>query len=118
MLPPIFEILTTSLTVSGLVGTRIYRHGSAPQNVLKPYITWFVINGQPEDQLSGAPCSDRDTVQIDIWSEGDAQVAQLALAVRDALDSEGVSNSLIINMREVETRLFRISFQAEFIQSR
>lgn len=118
MLPPIYAILTASSSVTDLVDTRIYRHGSAPQNVVKPYITWFVVNGQPENQISGTPCTDRDTVQIDIWSETDAGVSAIALAVRDALDVAGHANSLSINLRELDTRLYRIAFQAEIIQSR
>jgi hypothetical protein len=118
MLPPIYAILTASSSVTNLVDTRIYRHGSAPQNVVKPYITWFVVNGQPENQISGTPCTDRDTVQIDIWSETDTEISVVALAVRDALDVAGHANSLSINLRELDTRLYRIGFQAEIIQSR
>jgi len=118
MLPPIYTILTASSSVTNLVGTRIYRHGSAPQNVAKPYITWFVVNGQPENQISGTPCTDRDTVQIDIWSEADSEISTVALAVRNALDVAGHANSLSINSRELDTRLYRIGFQAEIIQSR
>lgn len=118
MLPPIYAILTASSSVTNLVDTRIYRHGSAPQNVVKPYITWFVVNGQPENQISGTPCTDRDTVQIDIWSETDTEISVVALAVRNALDVAGHANSLSINLRELDTRLYRIAFQAEIIQSR
>ncbi|ARP88621.1 hypothetical protein CAL13_08860 [Bordetella genomosp. 9] len=120
MLPPVFRLLAVP-TVSAIVGAdpvRIYRHGSAPQDVQKPYITWFSVDAQPYDQLSGPPCGDFDTVQIDCWSMDDEQVEALATAVRDALDAGGIANRLVIDQRETDTKLFRIAIQADFIRSR
>ena len=118
MLPNIYAILRANSTVLSTVSTRIYRHGAAPQDVLKPYITWFVISGIPEIQISGTPCSDVDTIQIDVWHETDAGVETLAYAVRTAIDSAGYANRMIQDLRETDTRLFRISFEADIIQSR
>lgn len=118
MLPNIYAILRANSTVLSSVSTRIYRHGAAPQDVVKPYITWFVVTGLPEIQLSGTPCSDTDTIQIDVWNETDAGVETLAYAVRAALDSAGYANRMIQNLRETDTRLYRISFEVDVIQSR
>ena len=118
MLPNIYAILRANATVLSTVGTRIYRHGAAPQDVLKPYITWFVISGVPEIQISGTPCNDVDTIQIDVWHESDAGVETLAYAVRAAIDSAGYANRMIQDLRETDTRLYRISFEADIIQSR
>jgi hypothetical protein len=118
MLPLVFDILKANSALTALVSGRIYRHGNAPQNVVKPYVTWFVVMGMPELQISGTPCSDMDTVQIDCWSDTDTQVESVALAVRNALDNAGVANRVIQNNREDETRLFRIGFEADFITSR
>jgi hypothetical protein len=52
MLPDIFALLATP-AVQALVGNRIYRHGDAPPDVQAPYITWFVLFGDPENGFSG-----------------------------------------------------------------
>lgn len=118
MLPNVYGILRTNSTVVSTVDKRIYRHGSAPQNVQKPYITWFVSTGQPENVLNAPPCFDRDTIQIDCWSETDEGIETLAYAVRDALDSNLITNRMMINSRETDTKLYRIAIEADFIASR
>jgi hypothetical protein len=117
-LPPVFTTLRQNATVLSTVGNRIYRHGDAPQNVTKPYITWFVVMGMPELQISGSPCSDKDTVQIDCWSENDSEVELLAYAVRSALDDAKITNRIVVNGRENETRLYRFGIEADIIRSR
>lgn len=118
MLPNVYQTLRGNATVVSTVDKRIYRHGSAPQNVVKPYITWFIVTGTPVDVINAAPCSDRDTVQIDCWSETDESIEIIAYAVRQALDSNLISNRIVINMRENDTKLYRIAIEADFIASR
>lgn len=118
MLPNVYQVLRNDSTVKSTVGTRIYRHGSAPQDVTKPYITWFVVTGTPQDVLNAPPCHDFDTVQIDCWSETDTQIETLAYAVRAALDGQLISNRIIIDNRETDTKLYRIALEADFIASR
>ena len=120
ILPPVFRFLNVP-SVTAFVGAnpvRIYRHGSAPQDTPRPYITWFSVAGQPYDQISGAPCGDFDSVQIDCWSMDDIQVESMATAVRDALDSGGIANRLIVDNRETDTKLYRIGIAADFIRNR
>lgn len=118
MLPNIYSILRANSTVLGTVSTRIYRHGNAPQDVVKPYITWFVVSGVPELQISGTPCSDVDTIQIDIWHETDVGAESLAYSVRNALDLVGYSNQIILDLREADTKLYRVGIQTDVIRSR
>ena len=118
MLPNVYQQLRTNATVVNLVGTRIYRHGSAPQDVVKPYITWSVSMGMPYDNVSASPCADKDTVQIDCWSETDEGIENLAYAVRSALDSALISNRIMLNTRENDTKLYRITVETDFIRSR
>lgn len=121
MFANVYQILNTT-AVNNIVNGRIYGFGSAPQNINKPYITWFVVATDPHNQLSGAPCGDTDTVQIDCFigpnDTDESTCVALATAVRNALDAAGQANRVIINSREVETKLFRISIQAEFIHNR
>ena len=114
----VYQVLRSNATVVSTVGTRIYRHGSAPQDGAKPYITWFMVTGLPQDVLNAAPCHDTDTVQIDCWSETDTGVETLAYAVRAALDSQLISNRIIIDNRETDTKLYRMTLEADFIASR
>jgi hypothetical protein len=120
MLPAVFQTLQTPavLAIVGGDPVRIFRHGAAPQDTAKPYITWFLVNDQPYDQLSGPPCGDFDSVQIDCWSKSDLQVEQLAGAVRDAVDLAGIANRVVVNLRDPDTKLFRIGLEADFINSR
>ncbi len=118
MLPNIYAILRSNSTVSSTVSTRIYRHGAAPQDVAKPYITWFVVFGMPELQISGTPDSDMDTIQVDIWSDSDQGVETLAYAARTAFDNAGHAARIVQNLREPETRVYRISLEVDIIQSR
>lgn len=118
MLPLIYPLLRSSPTVLALVDDRIYRHGDAPQDVAKPYATWFLVNGAPENQLSGPPCADVDAVQIDCYSTDDTQVETLAYAVREALDQAGHLNRIVRNLRDPDTRLYLISIETDIIRPR
>ena len=118
MLPNVYQLIRQNSTVVSTVGTRIYRHGSAPQNVQKPYVTWFLVSGNPYDNVSQSPSADRDLVQIDCWSETDEQVETLAYAIRSALYSNLITNRMVINSRENDTKLYRSAIEADFIASR
>lgn len=118
MFPNVYETLRANATVLSLVGENIGRHGSLQQSVQPPYITWSYVTGQPEDQISGPPDTDFDTIQIDCWSKDDAQVATLARAVRDALDAAGIANRVVVDLREPDTKLYRVGIDADFITNR
>lgn len=118
MLPLVYALLMSSPAITDKVEDRIYRHGNATQGVKRPYITWFLVANTPEDQISGRPCTDFDLVQIDIWSEGDTQVEEIAYAVRNTLDDAGLSNRIIINSHDKDTKLFRLALEANFIRPR
>lgn len=122
MLPPVFQTLKASAAVKAIVGQnppRIYRHGSAPQRpdnlpLSDPYITWSLVFGGPENNLSDASPTQRNTVQIDCWHQSDAGVDLLADAVRDAVEPVAHITGVIINEREPESRLYRIGIEADF----
>ncbi|ETF00682.1 hypothetical protein W822_20010 [Advenella kashmirensis W13003] len=124
MLPSVFPVLNVPGIQSyvGALDPRIYDFGSAPQDVTKPYMTFRNVADAPYEQVSGAPCGDFDSVQIDIYAGPDdserSTVRGLARAVREALDDAGIANRLIIQMREADTKLFRISIEADFITNR
>lgn len=120
MLPAVFQALKASSAVKAIVGTnppRVYRHGQAPQDTDKPYVTWFLVAGVPENNLSDPPPVDRASVQVDCWHQTDSGVEALATAVRDALELVGVVTNYIVDQREPETKLFRMSLQADIFNA-
>lgn len=118
MLPPIYSILSADSGVAALAGDRIYPHGEAPADVAKPYVTWFLVSGIPENELDGTPSVDRCTVQIDCWSETSVGIVALATAVRDAIEPHAHVTAVQINGREADTKLYRIAIQIDYWLSR
>jgi|SRR6185369_15977697 len=117
MLPPVFQALKASADVRAIVGTspaRIYRHGRAPQDAERPYITWFLVNGVPENHLSGTPPVDRMAVQVDCWHDTGRGVESMAEAVRDALEPYAHMTSVPVDLREPETELFRMTLEFDW----
>lgn len=117
MLPPVFQALKASAAVKAIVGQnppRIYRHDEAPQEAQPPYITWFVIDTQPQNNLSGLPPADLMPVQVDCWHPTDAGIVLLAQAVRDAIEPLAHMTGMPINGRDRETKLYRIALQFDW----
>lgn len=121
MLPRVFEIIKAASAVTALIGTspvRCYRHGSAPQGVAAPYVTWAVVSGTPENNLGDPPPIDSYLVQVDCWTEntggGDVQVEALAEAVRNALEPRAAMVSVDADTRDVETQRYRITMTFNF----
>lgn len=120
MLPPIFTTLKAAGAVTALIGNppRAYRHGSAPQDVIKPYVTWFIVGGVPENNLSDLPQIDRLPVQVDCWHTTDAGVESLAVAVRNALEPVCHMTNILIDEQEQDTKLYRIVLQFDYFLNR
>lgn len=118
MLPPVFQTLKASSAVKAIVGTnppRIYRHGAAPQDATKPYITWTLAGAAPANQLSGLPPIDAMIVQVDCWHPTDAGIELLAQAARDAIEPFAHLTGIPINQRELSsTKLYRIALQFDW----
>jgi hypothetical protein len=125
MFPRIFATVVADSIVTAIIGTnptRFYRHGSAPQNVIAPYATWFVIAGTPENNLSNTPPVDRYTIQVDAWSDntgtGSTGVETLAEALRDCLEQIGHMTGVVVNTRDESTQRYRIGMQFDIWHDR
>lgn len=114
MLPPIYTLLTAAAPVAAIVNDRIYPHGAAPQEVERPYVTWFLVASIPENSLSDLPDIDRQPVQIDIWADSGTAAVQLASAVRNAIEPHAHVTNIALNGREPETGLYRFSIQIDY----
>jgi hypothetical protein len=118
MLPPVYDVLKSSSAVVALVGDAIWRHSAAPQDGPRPYITWFIVTGLPDNQLSGLPSDDQMTVQVDCWAKTDAQAEALATAVRDAIEPYAHMTGQPIDAREPTTKLWRMALEFNWIVMR
>lgn len=110
MIPPIYQTLQASAAVRALLGARprVFRMGEAPQDSDKPYATWLLISGIPENTLSETPAIDRDSIQLDVWSRSDAECEEIAIAIRDRMEQVTHMTAFRVHGREEETRLYRI----------
>lgn len=115
MLPEIYSMLRASPAIMTLVDDRIYRHGEAPEGVVAPYVTWFVVTSVPENILDDRPPVDSVSIQIDCWSDnsgdGDAEVERVAEAVRDIMESDNYMSGIVVNGRDAETMRYRIGMR-------
>lgn len=118
MLPPIYAILTSAAPVTAIVAQRIFPHGEAPQGILEPYVTWFVVSAPPEIVLDGTPPHDAFTIQVDCWHQDSAGLLSLASSVRSALEAQCNVTNMILNQRDAETRLYRIALQLDYFLNR
>ena len=118
MFAPVEEVLSTPAVLAIVGSSGIWGSGIAPADQAAPYVVWQTVADDPFVQVSGAPEDDRDEVQIDVYTAVEAQSKELARAVRAALDAAGVVNAVMFAAREQDTKLFRISFRADFIHSR
>jgi hypothetical protein len=117
MFPPVFDTLRGSGLVVSLLGDvpmRCYRHGQAPQAVAKPYVTWQIVSPTPENTLSELPSIDRVQVQLDCWSDDDAAVTTLAVAVRDAIEPYAHMTGGASDDYEPATKLYRVALQFDW----
>lgn len=114
MIPPVFALLTAASPVTDIVDERIYRHAHAPQDALKPYITWSVVGGHAENYLAQRPGIDQELVQIDCWSTTAQECKTLMLAVVAALELDGHQQGMPQDDFEQDTQLYRVMLQFHF----
>lgn len=117
MFPKVYRTIHTP-SVAGIVDIRIARHGEIAQTEQRPYIVWQIATSAAFDNLSSAPGGDFTTVQLDCYHQTDAGAEQLAKAVRAALDAVLIVNRVVLNVRDSETKLYRVGLEADFIDQR
>ena len=121
MNPPVFPILNVSIAVKALLGNnplRVYPFGEAPESVAKPYATYSVFNGIPENYLNTKSDMDNLGTQIDIWAETAASCSECFNAIRSALETEGHLTSFSGSERDDQTRLYHARMDFDFFKNR
>lgn len=83
--PGLFTLLTSDVTISGLIGTRMYPV-RAPQNKPFPLVTYTPITGTRFHHSEGGAGLSGPRIQIDCWGESYADAKNTADAIRKVLD--------------------------------
>lgn len=120
MFSPAYEIAKASGPVVAALGDplRLYDFGDAEQDGSKPYAVQQVVGGFSENYLGETPDADSILVQFDIYGLDMKLVKLAALALRDAFEPTAHVTSYGGQSRETVTRLWRITFTAEFKSAR
>lgn len=119
--PPVFATAFASDAVKEILGAspcRLYMFGMAPQTVAKPYAVWQVVGGSPENYLDRTPNTDRFTVQIDIYGVSANETRLSAAALRDAFEPHSYVTAWRGEDRDIETQLYRSSFDVSWFVKR
>lgn len=107
MIPPLFPLISASVTALGSNPIRFFPHGQATQNTAKPYATWQIVAGNPENYLGTLPDVDAALIQIDVWADTQSSASTAADQIRDALEGAMHMTSFGQTERDASTQLYR-----------
>lgn len=121
MFAPVYQIVSASLAVTALLGTnptRFWPFANAPDAAQAPYVTWQTITGSPENYISGLPDTDSYTLQVDVYARSPTEARNVARALRDAIELHAHIAAWRGESRDAETKLYRLSFDVDWIVQR
>lgn len=103
----LYSHLKADSGVSALVGTRVYPM-KAPQNVVKPYITYQAISDNSDQCLGGSTFQRVTRFQVDCWSTTYSEADAIKEAVLSSLTGFKSSHSVsAMDDYEPDTGLYR-----------
>lgn len=115
---PVFALLSASTPLKAIVGTspvRVWMDTVPPdQSQDRPYITWNVVGGSPENYLKAVPKIDNGRIQIDTWSKDKDQCHTMAKLVRDLLEPTSYMIGVPVSGYEPDTMLYRYTLEFSF----
>lgn len=121
MNPELFPILYNNTLVRTLLGTsplRVYPWNRAPQNPVKPYVTYGVYNANPENYLDRVPDIDNMGVQVNIYANTADSCEECYIAIRDALEPSAHMLSFSTPDLDSETNLYIGRMEFDFWEER
>lgn len=121
MNPAIFPILNANSAVKAVLGSsplRFYPWGRAPQNVAKPYATYNVYNGNPENYMDRVPDIDNKGTQIDLYATTSESAEDVFIAIRNALEPYAHMTSFATPLLDEETNLYTGRMEFDFWDDR
>jgi hypothetical protein len=117
MLWPIYSILSAVPAITNIVGSRI-EEDTIQEGLPLPYIVWSSVGGRSENYLNDLPGIDHARVQIDCYATTKASVRELALAVRNALESQAHQIGQPWTEYDSTTKVYRVRLEFSFWVSR
>jgi hypothetical protein len=118
---PFYTTCKADAAVLALLGSpepRIFPFGQAPQTVAKPYVVYQWIGGDPFNMLNCRPDADRASLQVDVYGLTTQSTTTVAKAIRYAIELDSYVTSYRGDMRDEETKLYRTSFDVDWIVDR
>lgn len=118
---PFYLVCKADPTVQALLGgsePRIYPFGSAPQDVAKPYAVYQWVGGSPFNMLNCRPAADRSSLQVDVYGVTPKSSTDAAKAIRYAIELSSYVTTYRGTEREDETKLYRTSFDLDWLVNR
>lgn len=118
---PFYKVCKADPTVQALLGgpePRIFPFGSAPQDVAKPYAVYQWVGGVPFNMLNCRPDADRASLQIDVYGLTQKSSTDCAVAIRYAVELSSYVTTYRGTERESETKLYRTSFDLDWLVDR
>lgn len=116
----LYELLTQDPTINGIVGTNVWRR-NAPQDTQPPYIIWNVLSGLPNNYMAEPPGIDNAVVQIDIYTDENAEIQMETLVERTEFLLDQVAHATstpIDTWEEQPTKLIRTILSYSFWKNR
>jgi hypothetical protein len=114
---PLFPLLAANTAVTSLLGlnpVRLYPFGQAPENSPRPYATYGVYNGIPENYVTNTPDIDNAGTQIDVWAKDAASCMAVFNAIRDCLEPHAHMTSFRYAERDYDTQLYHAVLEFDF----
>ena len=118
---PIFAVCAADAGVTALLGlspTRLYPFGEAPEGVAKPYAVWQLVTGSPENYLAGRPDLDGYTLQVDVYGTTAASARAVTAAISAAIELQAYVTRWGGESKDTETKLYRSSFDIDWLVPR
>lgn len=118
---PFFQVCKADPTVQALLGgalPRIYPFGEAPEQVVKPYAVYQWIGGSPFNMLNCRPDADQASLQVDVYALTVKSSTDCAEAIRYAIETQSYIVGYRGTDREEETKLYRTSFDVDWLVNR
>lgn len=117
MISPVFAALNASAPVKALLGSkplRLFPWGAAPENVTKPYATYGIFNGSPENYLGNLPDIDRQGTEINIWASTGKDCEDCYNAIKAVLEPLGHLLNFQLSIKDPETQLYTARMEFDF----
>ena len=106
MIPPLFPLLS-GVTSLGTNPKRFFPHGQATQATAKPYATWQIVAGTPENYLGTLPDIDGVLIQVDVWADTQSSASAVADDIRNAFQTVMHMTSFGQTEKDATTNLYR-----------